>query len=244
MRAAFLVALTLASAPASAAVKNCLKTKPPPLSLDDLRDCQQRVHDAAVARAEGKGTPLTEQQLDAIDDQQRAEARRFLNGGDKSVRHGDVSVDDGVDVADKRAAAVARAAGFDTLPDEPLPTVDGRPSPSLISCSAAKCVTFVVAPWCPYCRAASANIVKLRAYLGNQGVPSRVVVTADEEDKLSAYAEKFGGDAMYDPQKLVKVPGFPMYCISGKGGAIVKEGPISKDGISDPAEWASSVGVP
>jgi hypothetical protein len=49
-----------------------------PTSLDDLRACQAKTRAAVVAAAENKGAPLTPAQLDAIDDYQRAEARKFF----------------------------------------------------------------------------------------------------------------------------------------------------------------------
>ena len=244
MLSAFLVVLTLASAPARAAVKNCLKTHPRPRTLERLRECQDDARAAAIERANRKGAPLTGAQLDAIDDQQRAEARDFFNGGDETVVRGKVKIDDGVSAADRRASEAAKAAGAPTLPDAVMPAVDGSKASDLISCPARKCLTLVVAPWCPYCRAATSNIVKLRAYLKRRGIPSRVVVTADESDTLSDYAEKFGGDALYDPDRLIKVRGFPYYCVSAKGGAILKQGPFDDAAIGDPAQWTASIGLP
>lgn len=68
--------------PASAAVRpaSCLHAPSgrAPSSLDELRACQDRTRGDVIAAAENKGTPLTEAQLDKIDDYQRAEARKFL----------------------------------------------------------------------------------------------------------------------------------------------------------------------
>jgi hypothetical protein len=50
-----------------------------PTSLDDLRACQDRARAEVVNAAASKGTPLTDAQLDKIDDIQRAEARKFLS---------------------------------------------------------------------------------------------------------------------------------------------------------------------
>jgi hypothetical protein len=50
-----------------------------PASLDALRACQDAARTAAVAAAAGSGTPLTDAQLDEIDEYQRAEARKFLS---------------------------------------------------------------------------------------------------------------------------------------------------------------------
>jgi hypothetical protein len=74
----------LAAAPSSAAPvrpASCLRgaSGAAPASLDDLRDCQDRVRADAVNAAESKGKPLTAAQLDKLDDFQRAEARKFLS---------------------------------------------------------------------------------------------------------------------------------------------------------------------
>ena len=72
----------LAAAPSSAAVRpaSCLHVSSgtAPSSLDELRLCQDKARAAAVAAAASKGTPLTEAQLEKLDDVQRAEARKFL----------------------------------------------------------------------------------------------------------------------------------------------------------------------
>ena len=59
-----------------------------PSNLDALRACQAKTRAAAVSAAANKGTPLTADQLDQLDDAQRAEARKFfaqpqivVNGG-------------------------------------------------------------------------------------------------------------------------------------------------------------------
>ncbi|HEX4049201.1 MAG TPA: hypothetical protein VH309_15245 [Elusimicrobiota bacterium] len=79
-----LLAAALAAVPASASpavrLASCLHPAAgkPPASFDGLRACQARARSAAVAAAAGKGAPLTDAQLDALDDAQRAEARKFF----------------------------------------------------------------------------------------------------------------------------------------------------------------------
>ncbi|HXS99346.1 MAG TPA: hypothetical protein VN915_01590 [Elusimicrobiota bacterium] len=83
MRAATLIAV-LAVLPASAATlkpASCLKaTKfgPAPKTFEDFRDCQAGAREDLVSAAESKGKPLTANQLDQIDETQRAEARKFM----------------------------------------------------------------------------------------------------------------------------------------------------------------------
>ncbi len=72
----------LAAAPAAAAIKPAACLHPvsgaAPSSLDQLRACQGRARAAAAAAAARRGTPLTDAQLEAIDEFQRAEARKYL----------------------------------------------------------------------------------------------------------------------------------------------------------------------
>jgi hypothetical protein len=244
MLAGIIVVLTAALSPARAAPRSCLKTQPPPATLDDLRACQEKVRAAALRRVRRQGRTLTARELEAIDARQRAETRRFLDGDDddavinEGARSSDASA-----APDARAAAIAKAAGMPTLPDQALPTVEAGGETDLAACPASRCLTLIVAPWCPYCRASTSGIVKLRAYLKGRGVPSRLVVTGDEEEKLRDYAGKFGADALYDPGGRVKPRGVPYYCISGKGGEITKEGNFSSGDLDDPARFASEIGL-
>ncbi|MFI5363073.1 MAG: hypothetical protein ACHQ49_13980 [Elusimicrobiota bacterium] len=80
---ALLAVLTVAPA-AAAPVKikpaSCLHpaSGPPPASLEDLQACQNRTRAAVVNAAQSQGAPLTNAQLDKLDDYQRAEARKFF----------------------------------------------------------------------------------------------------------------------------------------------------------------------
>lgn len=83
MRAATLIAV-LAAVPARAASlkpASCLrgtKTLPAPKTFEEFRDCQAGAREDLVSAAEAKGKPLTADQLDKVDDFQRAEARKFM----------------------------------------------------------------------------------------------------------------------------------------------------------------------
>jgi len=73
--------VVLAAAPASALKPaSCLNpaSGSAPSDLDAFRACQSKSRAAAVAAAANKGTPLTPDQLDRLDDLQRAEARKFF----------------------------------------------------------------------------------------------------------------------------------------------------------------------
>jgi hypothetical protein len=54
------------------------KTAPAPKTFEAFRGCQAAARAALVASAESAGKPLTPDQLDQVDEYQRAEARRFL----------------------------------------------------------------------------------------------------------------------------------------------------------------------
>lgn len=77
------VLLALLLAPPALAVKmpDCLHahTKRAPKDLAALQTCQKKAKSALEDKAEKLGKPLSEAQLDAIDDHQRAEAHRFLS---------------------------------------------------------------------------------------------------------------------------------------------------------------------
>jgi hypothetical protein len=76
------ILLALLAAPASASVLPApcfpVSSGTVPTSLGGLHRCQNKARAAAVAAAASKGTPMTEAQLDELDEFQRAEARKFL----------------------------------------------------------------------------------------------------------------------------------------------------------------------
>src|SRR5437016_5581843 len=87
----------------------------------------------------------------------------------------------------------SRASGEkDSLPDVKLETLAGNAKVSLASCPTAKCLTVVVAPWCPYCRAATPQITELRKFLKQRSISSRIVVAMDKPEALREYARAFG----------------------------------------------------
>lgn len=72
-------------------------------NFDDFRACQAAARDAAIAAANKKGKPLTDAQLDKLDDLQKQEAKDFFNRGDAVVD------DDATAAEKKKKAAAARA---------------------------------------------------------------------------------------------------------------------------------------
>jgi hypothetical protein len=124
--------LAVLAAPACAAVRpaSCLHVSSGTAtsSLDELRDCQEKTRAAVVAAAEKKGAPLTEAQLDKLDDYQRDEARKFLSQPQI------VSTGNADGAAPKPAARPRkrrkRAAASDGNAGGTPPTTDGATSPN------------------------------------------------------------------------------------------------------------------
>lgn len=93
MKSAVAVTVLLACVPAHAAksvVKNCL-TAPAgdaPQTFDELRSCQDDARAKAVRKARKKGRTLSQSELEAIDEQQRSETRRFFAANDVVVDGG------------------------------------------------------------------------------------------------------------------------------------------------------------
>jgi hypothetical protein len=109
------ILLALLTVPASAAVHpaSCLHVSSgtAPSNLDELRACQDRTRAAAIAAAAGKGAPLTGAQLDEIDDDQRAEARKFLAKPKASSKLGGVTAADLGRVDSKSADSISGLQG-------------------------------------------------------------------------------------------------------------------------------------
>jgi hypothetical protein len=100
------------------------------------------------------------------------------------------------------ALLLAGCSGVDTaatLPDVRLKTLGGATGDSLATCPTDKCRTVLVAPWCGVCHQVTPDVVRLRRYLDEKGVTSRVVVGMASLEEIKPFAEKFGSDALLDP---------------------------------------------
>ncbi|MDP3541187.1 MAG: hypothetical protein Q8T11_01815 [Elusimicrobiota bacterium] len=122
--------------------------------------------------------------------------------------------------AKKRAARKPGPKGI--LPDLILVDASGRED-YLPDCAAEKCLTVYVTPWCPYCRAATGAIKALREHLKGKGVPVRVIVGKDDEEKVRSYAAEFGPDALLDPDAKMSNRGVPHFYVSSDGGGVLAE---------------------
>ncbi|GEM_PF-1854462 len=128
------------------------------------------------------------------------------------------------------------------VPNVRLKTASGM-EVALNGCEADKCVTVVVAPWCPHCRAAQGTIMRLRDYLQQKDVPFRIVVSKDSESKVEEYAAVFGRSTLLDPENFAQPSGFPMVWVYRDGGAITG----LSAGLSpraEPQQLAQTLGVP
>lgn len=144
--------------------------------------------------------------------------------------------------AAKAAASRRPAAPHGALPELSLADASGRET-FLPECPKPKCLTVYVAPWCPACRNATGTIQGLQAYLAGRGVPVRVVVGADEEDKVRAYARDFGAGALLDPEKRWSVGGVPHFFVSDDAGGVHADQAGAWSGLSAP-EFAAKLGLP
>jgi thiol-disulfide isomerase/thioredoxin len=133
--------------------------------------------------------------------------------------------------AARAARAVKTAAkrsalppGTEMLPEISLTASNSNEAVPLASCPTAKCLTVYVAPWCPHCRNAGANILSLRDYLKAQGIETRIVVGDDAEDEVDRYASSFGNGTLVDPAKTFKFSGgVPHLFVTEDGGRILKQ---------------------
>ena len=121
----------------------------------------------------------------------------------------------------------------------------GEMGPSLASCPTEKCLTVVVAPWCPVCHSVTENIKAVRGYLKAAGVTSRVVVgLSPDSNALKQYAEEFGPDAQIDLARVLKPSGVPAFIVSDRGGKVLKTvAGFPGNAESSPA-LASALGLP
>lgn len=107
------------------------------------------------------------------------------------------------------------------LPDVRLPTLGGPLGQSLAACPTEKCLTVLVAPWCGVCHRAAPDVVRLRRFLDEAGVASRVVVGLAEIGPIRDFASKFGPDSLLDDGGALTPRGVPLFLISDKAGRVL-----------------------
>ena len=128
------------------------------------------------------------------------------------------------------------------LPELTLTSLGGNET-FLPDCAMPKCLTVVVAPWCPHCRKMTEVLVALNNYLPEHDVGMRVIVAADSEEKVRDYAESYGQATLLDPESTFHVRGVPQFIISTEGGAILNETNGGPENEKDPGRFATAIGA-
>lgn len=134
--------------------------------------------------------------------------------------------------------------GGGSLPDVRLKTLGGATGDSLADCPTDKCLTVLVAPWCGVCHQVTPDVVRLRRYLDEQGVTSRVVVGLASLEEIKPFAANFGPDALLDPDGAFKARGVPLFVTTARGGAVLKTVPGFPRGSGTLGELAAAFGLP
>ncbi|MDX6770150.1 MAG: hypothetical protein SF051_11510 [Elusimicrobiota bacterium] len=131
-----------------------------------------------------------------------------------------------------------------TLPDVRLKTLGGATGPSLATCPTDKCLTVLVAPWCGVCHQVSGDVIRLRRYLDEKGVASRVVVGLATLEEIAPFAARFGPDALLDPDGAFRARGVPLFVTTDRDGKVLKTVPGFPRGSATLGELAASFGLP
>ncbi len=106
-----------------------------------------------------------------------------------------------------------------------LTSVSGQ-SVTWSACSAPKCLTVYVAPWCGVCRASTPFINAVVAFLNARGLPARVVVGQGTPEQVAAYARDFGPGTLLDPGGRVPLAGgVPQFIVTSADGTVLKRQP-------------------
>lgn len=133
----------------------------------------------------------------------------------------------GVDAATSEAPAGPKA-GADTL----------------AKCPTKKCLTVVVAPWCPHCREAQPIILATREFLRKQNIHTSIVVGMDKPRALAAYAKEFGPDTMIDEDGALGDGGVPHFYVTDASGRVLRNQPGFPPDVTDARQFAALLGLP
>lgn len=134
--------------------------------------------------------------------------------------------------------------GGGKLPDVRLQTLGGATGPSLAACPTDKCLTVLVAPWCGVCHQVSGDVIRLRRYLDEQGIASRVVVGMATLEEIKPFAERFGSDTLMDPDGAFKARGVPLFVTTDRDGKVLKTVPGFPRGSGTLGDLAAYFGLP
>lgn len=146
--------------------------------------------------------------------------------------------------AAKAGSAPRRPGPFGLLPEVNLTSLDGRET-YMPDCATPKCLTVIVAPWCPHCRTVTGVLAAMRDWLPKHGVDMRIVVGDDSEESVRDYAKSFGPATLVDPSSIFKIAGgVPAFLVSTNGGAVIRKENGALEDEKDPVEYAKSLGLP
>ena len=96
---------------------------------------------------------------------------------------------------------------------------------ALGSCSARRCLTVFVAPWCGHCRNAAHMIQSLGQDMRWKGVKTRVVVCQDAPKKMDEYSRQFGLNALVDDPQAIRGLAVPLFVVSDQQGNVLRTHP-------------------
>lgn len=145
-------------------------------------------------------------------------------------------------------AAAAGCSGADApstvLPDVRLKTLGGATGDSLAACPTDKCLTVLVAPWCGVCHQVTPDVLRLRRFLDEKGVTTRVVVGLATLEEIEPFAAKFGPDALLDPDGAFRARGVPLFVTTERGGKVLKAVPGFPRGADNLTDLAAAFALP
>ena len=124
-----------------------------------------------------------------------------------------------------------RGRGASAMPAEAIPVLGGG-DVSLARCATERCLTIMVAPWCPACRQAGGMIKDLRDHLDKRGIHTRIVVTLDQPAAIQEYAASYGPGTVVDYAGVLHPRGVPHCYLSDARGKVLHETagfPITND---------------
>ncbi|MFN9726954.1 TlpA family protein disulfide reductase [Acidovorax sp.] len=111
-------------------------------------------------------------------------------------------------------------------------------------CLQERCLTIVVAPWCPACRRMKGTISALRQQVEADGRPVFLVIGMDKPEALQNYARQHSETVLLDMNrsftKRANIRSVPYFAVTNHKGEIVEE---MKGGYDDVREMRRRLGV-
>lgn len=111
-------------------------------------------------------------------------------------------------------------------------------------CLQERCLTIVVAPWCPACRRMKGTISALRQQVEADGRPVFLVIGMDKPEALQNYARQHTETVLLDTNrsftKRANIRSVPYFAVTNNKGEIVEE---MKGGYDDVREMRRRLGV-